>query len=801
MAGIADLNVRIGASVRDFERGMQQVERRINRFQRTFENIGTNLTQSLTLPLAALGTASVQAFGEFESLERAFAAVAAEGTNVAEEIERLRKVAEAPGLGFNEAVQASTRLQAVGISARQAEEIITQYGNAVARSGGGAEAFDGAILALTQVASKGKISAEEINQLNERIFEIRPALQAAFGTADSEELAKLGISAEEFIARTTAEFAKLERVQGGLSNSFENLRDSLRTSLSELGRTIATSLDLSGVLQRLASFVSNVVDRFKALSPETQALIVKLLAAAVAIGPVLLGVAKLASLGTLATQGLGLITGGIAKLAVLLGPTGLAIGLVVAGITALVLKYRELNPTVDTYNDYLSENTKQLIGQKSELNSLFTALNDSNTSQETRSKLINEINTRYKDYLPQLIKESDGIDKIKIAQAAANTEFEKKIRLAALEGILEKQREKLVELAEQEYRLELQIANARQKTKQANDQLFKGIQQGGRAGEVFSSTVENQNAALKNLETRLTNVKNAQQELTNASKQAQAALDKTLGTLVQTKGGGGGTDKTPEVLALEARIKQLEAALRASKTGRTAAGGAPAPAPEARQILDATTLNSISLATQNVTSQTDILTEAFARAQLAGQGVVQSLAGFEAPNSLVVALGDATIAAADAFSELAAQGETSLKKLGQAALQAARQIISAYIREGVAGIVKNILAGPTGKALGPVALAVAAAAGGGAALLFNTLLNKITVPKLAMGGLAYAPTLATVGDNPNARVDPEVIAPLSKLRSMLDGGTGAGFVAEARISGNDLLLLVERAQVRQNRVR
>ena len=59
MAGIADLNVRIGASVRDFERGMQQVERRINRFQRTFENIGTNLTQSLTLPLAALDRKSV----------------------------------------------------------------------------------------------------------------------------------------------------------------------------------------------------------------------------------------------------------------------------------------------------------------------------------------------------------------------------------------------------------------------------------------------------------------------------------------------------------------------------------------------------------------------------------------------------------------------------------------------------------------------------------------------------------------------------------------------------------------------
>ena len=796
MAGIADLNVRIGASVRDFERGMQQVERRIARFQRTFENIGTNLTQSLTLPLAALGTASVQAFGDFESLERAFAAVAAEGTNVAEEIERLRKVAEAPGLGFNEAVQASTRLQAVGISARQAEEIITQYGNAVARSGGGAEAFDGAILALTQVASKGKISAEEINQLNERIFEIRPALQAAFGTADSEELQKLGISAEEFIARTTAEFAKLERVQGGLANSFENLRDSLRTSLSELGRAISTSLNLTGILENLASSVQSAVDRFKSLSPETQAFIVKALAATVAIGPLLLGIAKLASLGTLATQGLSLIGGSIAKLAVLLGPTGLAIGAVVVGITALVAKYRELNPTVDTYNDYLSENTRQLIGQKSELNGLFTALTDSNTSQETRSRLITEINSKYADYLPQLIKEGDSIDRIKIAQAAANTEFEKKIRLAALEGVLEKQKEKLVQLAEEEYRLEVQLANAKKQTAEANKQLFSGLVAGGAAGDRQINSAVNQVSALEELRRKLANVKDAQNELTNAAKNTQAALDKSLGALTRTTSGGEGTDKSPEVLALEARIKQLEAALRASqRTPGVGGTNAPAPTNAARPTLDATTLNGIALATQNVTAQTDILTEAFARARAAGEGVVQSLANFQTPGGLVIALGDAALAAADAMQQLALQGETSLKALGKAALRAASDFLRAKIIEGVSAVVADAL-----KKFGLLGLAVGAAAGAAAGTLFNGLVAKISPPKLAKGGLAYAPTLATVGDNPNARVDPEVIAPLSKLRSLLDGG-GGNMIAEARISGNDLLLLVERAQLRQNRVR
>jgi hypothetical protein len=51
-------------------------------------------------------------------------------------------------------------------------------------------------------------------------------------------------------------------------------------------------------------------------------------------------------------------------------------------------------------------------------------------------------------------------------------------------------------------------------------------------------------------------------------------------------------------------------------------------------------------------------------------------------------LTSALIAATDAFSNLAVQGETDMKKLGSAAMQAARMIISAYIKEGVAGIIK-----------------------------------------------------------------------------------------------------------------
>ena len=63
-----------------------------------------------------------------------------------------------------------------------------------------------------------------------------------------------------------------------------------------------------------------------------------------------------------------------------------------------------------------------------------------------------------------------------------------------------------------------------------------------------------------------------------------------------------------------------------------------------------------------------------------------------------------------------------------------------------------------------IAVGVAAVAAG---QVFMKLAKKPI--KLAQGGLAYGPTMAVVGDNPGAANDPEVIAPLSKLRNYMGG--------------------------------
>lgn len=134
-------------------------------------------------------------------------------------------------------------------------------------------------------------------------------------------------------------------------------------------------------------------------------------------------------------------------------------------------------------------------------------------------------------------------------------------------------------------------------------------------------------------------------------------------------------------------------------------------------------------------------------------------------------LADSIVAAADAIGQVIA-GDLGFGGLMKAILtQLAnflKNIGAQLIEFGIMIVafkstLKSVLANPWA-AIGVGVAMVAAAA------IMTALINKNakeSVPALASGGLAYGKTLALVGDNANAAVDPEVIAPLSKLQAML----------------------------------
>jgi hypothetical protein len=79
-----------------------------------------------------------------------------------------------------------------------------------------------------------------------------------------------------------------------------------------------------------------------------------------------------------------------------------------------------------------------------------------------------------------------------------------------------------------------------------------------------------------------------------------------------------------------------------------------------------------------------------------------------------------------------------------------------------------------------------------AAAVARSVANKGVTP-FADGGIVSGPTLGLVGEYPGASTNPEVIAPLDKLKSIIGGnGDGSGFIAETRISGRDLSIVLNR---------
>jgi hypothetical protein len=138
---------------------------------------------------------------------------------------------------------------------------------------------------------------------------------------------------------------------------------------------------------------------------------------------------------------------------------------------------------------------------------------------------------------------------------------------------------------------------------------------------------------------------------------------------------------------------------------------------------------------------------------------------------IVTSMGEAVAATASGAQDLGA----SIKR-----------IIAGFISQGIAAIISGtILTNPT-----PLGLAFAGAAGTAAAALFSS-----AIPEFANGGIVYGDTIARVGEYAGASSNPEVIAPLSKLKDMLGNQSGSQepFIASVGVKADELVVMLERA--------
>jgi len=74
------------------------------------------------------------------------------------------------------------------------------------------------------------------------------------------------------------------------------------------------------------------------------------------------------------------------------------------------------------------------------------------------------------------------------------------------------------------------------------------------------------------------------------------------------------------------------------------------------------------------------------------------------------------------------------------------------------------------------------------------------IPAMAQGGLVTGPTMALVGEGAGTTAsNPEVVAPLDRLKSMINGGGSQQVEVYGRISGNDIFISNQRGSLNRQR--
>jgi tape measure domain-containing protein len=778
----------------------------------------------------------------------------------AAELEKLRQIALAPGIDLEQAVKGSIRLQSVGFSAERARVTMAELANALAASGGSADQLDSVTRQFSQMSSKGRILQEDLSVILENMPGLAKTIKDTFGTISADALRDAGVSADEFIDKITQGLAKTERVQGGIANAVNNAQSALKQFFATIGNEINKVYNVNEVTDRFGETLNRLATYFRLLDPETKKSILNYALYAAAIGPAVKVMQLFYSGGVAVVTGLRAIGGGLEFIIKKISKTIVAFvelnaaqkifasaGAIIA-IAAIVQVY---NSVTESLNDLRSEYNLLNAAKKTEaeirqrgnelaseelgrVNALIAVAKNEAASKDERTRALLALQKEYPAYFANIKAEKIDVALLekgyialkesitKSALARAGTERLTKLsdEQLTLEEELVKQKEYYNEFlsAEVESRIrndnvtsafiakELkQLAEKRRSWKIEFDATEKALEYKKKEIDAIANGV----AAVQTSIEKTKVAQGANEDLAKSNDNASAAADRlTISEKNKNKVLAEQKDRYKELFDLmdetEARAIKLEAATRAYYDAIAIQRfqgnfGADPTAPSEADIISAfpqadQQTPGISFTNEQLSSL-DELREKLKLTREEQEAFTYSTGDFFAMwkdgGEAQKAMTDSVL---NSIQSLNSQGSASFQEYAAAAVSSALQVAKSMAIEGIFKAVSSAMKLPF-----PANIAAGALAAGAASALFNGLQSKIQPPKLAQGGLAYGPTLAMVGDNRMAGIDPEVIAPLSKLQDMLGGSQRVEVMG--KISGRDLMLVMNKEVESTNRYR
>lgn len=826
---LANLNVKLGFIFDT--KSLAAVEKSLQRTGDRLAKTGQNISLFISAPLALIGGNAIKAAGEFESLSLAMQATFKNaGRTIGEanaEVEALRKAALAPGLDFQQAVSASIRLQSVGLSAENARGVIVELANAIASTGGTAENLSSVTVQMSQMISKGKVLSQDLRIIQENLPIISDLMLKAFGTSNAEKIQELGITGKNFVEGITKEMTKLTRVQGGISNALVNAGSAVKQALAGIGEEIARVFNITDLSDRFASALHSIVEGFKGLSDGTKKAIVYVGALLVAMGPLLAIMGGIYSVsarlvGAFATVGkaLSVVAGFVSSCATAFNALNLAtrafivIGIVTA-LASLAYNMGAFNKELTSaekaqqaLNDVQREAVSSIAGEKSAVDTLIATINSEVSSRDAKARALENLKSISPAYFGQLKVENGLVTGLTAAYDDYVKSLLNSARAEAAKG-------KLVEIERQ--LLDLEDQRAAKLIEGQKAAAFVGVS-AQQVAEREAAAYEKQVSELTAKKTVLTGVV-IQSESANAStvKSTAVTTANTTATEANTKTKKKQSeevtaakkaeedylylveseirfqDRINENLKEEAENrKNIEDIKKANQNFEPIGPRGQTPLAQPIGITDAQQglfdSAPISLAAQNIAFLREKMDELKASASQVGQAFNIAADGI---SSIAGVIGSALESTSGSWADFA-----------KSALTAIADVIGALIKLAVTQAFAASL--KASSFLGPLAIPIAAAAGALAASLLKGLINRSSFAK----GTNDAPGgLSLVGEKGPELVNlprHSQVFPAHRTSAMLGDMGGGGAVqlfGEFAVRGTDLVLVLDRVQQKQNRVR
>ena len=314
--------------------------------------MGAGLTAALTVPLVGFGAAAVGAADKLQIARTAFITMLGSAEAADAMLKDLQAFAASTPFEFPDLVEAAQRMKALGFQSDQIIPTLRTVGDTAAAMGKGKDAIDGITLALGQMQAKGKVSAQEMQQLAERGIPAWRYLADAIGVDIPEAMKraengaiKASTALPAILGGMNREFSgSMEAMSKTLSGQWSNIQDQLTMALIPIGQTLIPMLQkLLPILSAVLGAVGDMGRAFQLLPGPVQTAVVGVAALTAALGPMILTLgAAMKGIGAIAPQ-LSLLVSSASNVgfAVQNGLTpalmGMEKGLLVAGIAAAAL--------------------------------------------------------------------------------------------------------------------------------------------------------------------------------------------------------------------------------------------------------------------------------------------------------------------------------------------------------------------------------------------------------------------------------------------------------------------------------